>query len=91
MIELSMVVIQIGIGKNNMKWSALVEEKCPRCNAKLHSSSPLDRIRACSDSHCLFKINIDKFESIVESEVKRQNRRPFKYDPDENMSSLNNL
>jgi hypothetical protein len=74
-----------------MNWSALVQDRCPRCNDKLHGSAPLDRIRACSGSHCLFKINIDKFNQIVENEVKRQNRKPFEFNPDGNLERLNNL
>lgn len=74
-----------------MNWSALIQERCPRCNHHLLEAGMLDTVRMCGDPHCLFKIGIDKFNKIVADEVKRSGRRPTGYDPDENLSALNNL
>lgn len=71
-----------------MNWAALADDKCPRCNAPLLERGMLDTIRQCSDSHCLFKINIDKADKIA-ADTRRKAARD--YDPDENLSVLNNL
>lgn len=71
-----------------MDWNQLAKDKCPRCNARLLGSGILDTIKICSDSHCLFKIDMDKFNKIVADIRKREIRN---YNPDENLSALNNL
>lgn len=71
-----------------MNWSALANEKCPRCNAPLLERGMLDSHRFCSDSHCLFKIDVDKADKIAADTRRKQVRD---YDPDENLSALNNL
>lgn len=71
-----------------MIWDNLADEKCPRCGCTLEPSGMLDSHRLCSDSHCLFKINMEKFEEIV-SKTKERNIDNF--NPDENLSDLNNL
>lgn len=71
-----------------MDWNKLKEERCPRCGQKLHPAGMLDSHRHCSGSHCLFKIEMSKFDSIV-ANVRRKETRD--YDPDENLSALNNL
>lgn len=71
-----------------MNWSALADDKCPRCGAQLLEEGLLDTHRHCSDSHCLFKIEIKKAEKIAADTRRRRTRD---YDPDENLSALNNL
>lgn len=71
-----------------MNWSALADDRCPRCNAPLHVPGLLDSHRHCTDSHCLFKIDIKKAEKIAADTRKKRARD---YDPDENLSALNNL
>lgn len=71
-----------------MDWTKLREDRCPRCASPLHRRGMLDSVRMCSDSHCLFKISIEKFETIVLN--LRKSRMPV-YDPDKNLSELNNL
>ncbi len=72
-----------------MNWSAIKDDRCPRCNEKFHEpTGMLDSHRYCSGSHCLFKIGIDKFNKIKGDELKRHRDT---YDPDENLSALNNM
>lgn len=71
-----------------MNWDKLADDRCPRCGAKLESHGMLADFVSCTDSHCLFKINQDKFATL---KAKMRTRRDANYDPDENLSALNNL
>lgn len=75
-----------------MDWNKLVENRCPRCGAMLHQKGMLDVVRMCTDSHCLFKINVDRFDEIVSNIVSKRRRADTQnYNPDQNLSDLNNL
>ena len=70
-----------------MNWNKLKEKKCPRCDNRLELSTPyIDEFR-CSGSHCLFKIKEGRFEEIVSSLYKKEDREVLK----DNLEELNNL
>lgn len=71
-----------------MNWDNLIDNRCPRCSAKLESHGMLADFRTCTDSHCLYKISEDKFINLSN---KMRTKREANYDPDENLSALNNL
>lgn len=73
------------------KWDLLIEDKCPRCETRLHEAGMLDAVRMCSNPHCLFKISIEKFDALVAKIGRKRSREALKYDPDDNLSELNNL
>jgi len=71
-----------------MDWSKIAQDRCPRCTEKFHEGGMLDEYKYCSGSHCLFKINIDKYNKIKSDEVRRDYRN---YNPEPNLEALNNL
>lgn len=71
-----------------MNWDNLADHRCPRCGQKLESHGMLADFLSCTASHCLYKINQDKF---AELSGKMKARREASYDPDANLSALNNL
>lgn len=73
---------------NTMNWENLGDCRCPRCSAKLETHGMLGDFYSCTDKHCLFKIGAEKF---AEMSGRIRTRREASYDPDENLSALNNL
>ena len=71
-----------------MNWDNLADNRCPRCGCKMESHGMLSEFRTCTDPHCLYKIREDKF---AELSGKMRTRRESNYDPDANLSALNNL
>ena len=71
-----------------MNWDNLADHRCPRCGSKLESHGMLADFLTCTDPHCLYKINQEKFAELSR---KMKSRRDAMYDPDANLSALNNL
>lgn len=76
---------------DKLNWDMLIEDRCPRCGLRLCERGMLDSVRMCSGTHCLFKINVEKFDEIVAKTGRRRSRESLKYDPDQNLSDWNNL
>jgi hypothetical protein len=71
-----------------MNWDNLADSRCPRCSSKLESHGLLADFMTCSEPHCLYKINTEKFAEIS---GRMKARRDTLRDPDENLAALNNL
>jgi len=71
-----------------MKWSNLGDNRCPKCYSRLTEDGLLAEALECPDSHCGFKISQFKFIEIT-TRVRR--KRADSFDPDRNLSELNNL
>jgi len=71
-----------------MKWDNLGDGRCPKCYSKLIEDGLLAESLGCPDLDCGFKIGQVKFIEIT-SRVRR--KRSLSFDPDENLSGLNNL
>ena len=73
-----------------MNWSNLKDGYCPRpgCCGKVRLEGMLDTVMVCDDQNCGFSINEMKFNKIVGSTFKKKAKE---FDPDANLSALNNL
>lgn len=71
-----------------MDWSKLKEGKCPKCGSKLNPVGLLESEYTCAEPFCTFRISEARFNEIVGSMYKK--KAPA-YDPDRNLSELNNL
>lgn len=71
-----------------MNWPALLQYQCPKCGSKLNSEGLLDTKLFCSAPFCDFKIGEAKMNEILKNLSKKNGRN---YDPDKNLSELNNM
>ena len=72
-----------------MIWSNLKENLCPKCSSHLEADGMLATEHTCSNHNCSFRIGDSKFTQIVNSQYRPQQRTTF--DPDANLSELNNM
>lgn len=75
---------------NFMIWSRLKQNRCPidDCGKSLQEVGMLSDFTFCSDALCLFKIDTKKLDKMV---VNMRRKEVNNFDPDENLSALNNL
>lgn len=71
-----------------MEWINLKEHRCPRCSSKLETHGTLSDKHTCTNDHCLFEISDKRFNEIASNQSKKEVRY---YNPDQNLSDLNNL
>lgn len=71
-----------------MNWSNLKKHLCAKCGAELKSLGMLADKYMCSNKVCDFSISAAKYDKIVATERRKET---IAYDPDENLSALNNL
>ena len=73
-----------------MNWQNLKDGYCPRpdCGGKVKAEGMIDTVMVCNEQNCGFSISEAKFNQIVGSTFKKQARE---FDPDANLSALNNL
>ena len=71
-----------------MKWDNLGDNRCPKCYSSLIGKELLDEALECPDQECGFKISQLKF---IEITTRIRRRRADSFDPDKNLSELNNL
>jgi DNA-directed RNA polymerase subunit RPC12/RpoP len=70
----------------DMDWSNLKEHRCPKCGSPLKSEGMLSDKYLCI--HCDFQIGSTKYDKIVATS---RDRAVKNYNPDDNLSALNNL